>query len=484
MTIEEVDVAVIGAGAAGLSAAGEAAKLGARVALVDDNHYPGGQYFRQPSPQNYKHQNSTSSKDTERFSALLADIDTTLVDYRPGATVWDINAPLTLGLADGKRSCRIRASAIVIAAGARDYVVPFPGWTLPGVITAGGLQNLIKGMGVVPATPVVVAGSGPLILVAAANLVSAGIDVAAVVEATNRPWGIVREAGKLIRDRSNLQLAIKYLRRLHKANIPVLRGYGVIAANGSVCLKSVDIAPINRDGKFERSKTRQITAKTMVIGMGLTPSLELARLIGVDEISLPLRGGSNIVTDEKLMTSVQGVFAAGDGASIGGVELSLVEGRIAGIHAAIHAGMSVSKQAESTLSRDLSKHKSLCKFRTGLEQIFRNNVDWTDLLTPETIICRCEDVTLDELNQCKAKGWTSPLQLKAATRIGMGRCQGRNCLGTLAALTANPTSDAETYRAMPRTRQPARPILLSDLLHEKLADPELPNDPHLPRRRD
>jgi len=271
---------------------------------------------------------------------------------------------------------------------------------------------------------------------------------------------------------------------LHKANIPILRGYGVIAANGIDRLNSVDIAPINRQGKFERSKTRQITAKTMVIGTGLTPSLELARLIGVDEVSMPLRGGSNIVTDEKLMTSVQGVFAAGDGASIGGVELSLVEGRIAGIHAAIHAGMAISKHAGATLGRDRSKHKSLCQFRTGLEHIFSNNVDWLDLLTPETIICRCEDVTLGELDQCKAKGWTSPLQLKAATRIGMGRCQGRNCLGTLAALTSSPTSDIEANPAMPRTRQPARPILLGDLLHEELAAPELPDDPHLPRQHD
>ena len=484
MTIKEFDVAVIGAGAAGLSAAGQAAKLGARVALIDDNHQPGGQYFRQPSPHNYRHQNSTTSKDAKRFSALLEGIDTPLIDYRPGATVWDISDPLTLGLADGEHSCRIRSSAIVIAAGARDYVVPFPGWTLPGVITAGGLQNLIKRMGVIPATPIVVAGSGPLLLVAAANLVSAGIDVAAVVEATNRPWGIVREAGKLIRGRSNLQLAITYLRILRKANVPVLRGYGVIAANGDERLSSVDIAPINSDGKFERSKTRQITASTMVTGMGLTPSLELARLTGVDEVSLPLRGGQNIVKDEKLMTRVQGVFAAGDGASIGGVELSLVEGRIAGIYSAIHAGMAATKQAESTLSRDLSKHKSLCKFRTGLERIFRNNVDWTDLLTPETIICRCEDVTRNELDQCKAKGWTSPLQLKAATRIGMGRCQGRNCLGTLALMTSNSSTSASTNPAMPRTRQPARPILLGDLLHEELPAPELPIDPHLPRQRD
>ena len=484
MTIEEVDVTIIGAGAAGLSAAGEAARMGARVVLVDDNQHPGGQYFRQPSPQNYKCKSLVSEKDRHRFAQLLKGIDTPLVRYCPGTTVWDIHDQFTIGLADGERSRRIRSAAIVISAGARDHVYPFPGWTLPGVITAGGSQNLIKGMGIAPAAPVVVAGNGPLLLVAAANLVSVGVEVAAVVEASNRPWNIVRHAAKLIHGGSNLGLAIKYLKILYKSKIPFLRGYGVIAAYGSECLSAVDVAPIIRHGKFERSQARRITAKTMVTGMGLTPSLELPRLLGLKEASMPLRGGPNIITNEKMMSSVFGVFVAGDGSSIGGVELSLVEGRIAGINAAIHAGIGASESMQLSLTRDLSAHRRLCKFRSGLERVFMNNVDWYDLLTPETIICRCEDVTWGKLHKCKEKGLITPLQLKAATRIGMGRCQGRNCLGTLAALTSHEGDDPTKEQEMPRTRPPARPILLSELLHEQLPPPELPDDPHLPRQQD
>ena len=484
MTIEEVDIAVIGAGAAGLSAAGEAAKLGAKVALIDDNQHPGGQYFRQPSPKNYTGTSLISERDRDRFSALLKKIDTPLVKYYPGATVWDIHDRFTIGLADGERSRRIRSSAIVIAAGARDQVYPFPGWTLPGVITAGGSQNLIKGMGVAPVAPVVVAGSGPLLLVAAANLVFAGVQVAAVVEASNRPWSIFRQAGNLIRGGSNLGLAIKYLRTLHKAKIPLLRGYAVMSANGEACLESVDVAPIGRDGKFERTRAHRIAAKTMVTGMGLTPSLELPRLLGIEEVEMPLRGGANIVRDEKMMSRVQGAFVAGDGGSIGGVELSLVEGRIAGINAANYAGIAMSKSGEASLIRDRSAHKRLCKFRTGLEYIFMHKVDWHDLLTPDTIICRCEDVTLGELDECKATGLTTALQLKAATRIGMGPCQGRNCLATLAAFTSRQKNGAKSRQEMPRTRPPARLIRLGELLHEQLDPPNLPDDPHLPRRRD
>ena len=484
MTIEEVDLTVIGAGAAGLSAAGEAAKMGAKIALVDDNHHPGGQYFRQPSPKHYTHQSLVSGKDRRRFSKLLRDIDTPLVNYYPGTTVWDIHDQFTIGLSDKEHSRRIRSASLVISAGARDQVYPFPGWTLPGVITAGGSQNLIKGMGIAPAPPIVVAGNGPLLLVAAANLVSVGAEVAAVVEASSQSWRVFRQAGNLIRGGSTLGLAIKYLKILHKAKIPILRGYGVVAAHGNECLSAVDVAPITRNGKFERSRARRIIAKTMVTGMGLTPSLELPRLLGVREISMPLRGGTNVVRNEKMMSSVQGVFVAGDGGSIGGVELALNEGRIAGINAAKYAGIAMSESAEAALLRDCSRHRNLCMFREGLERIFMHDVDWYDLLTPETIICRCEDVTLDEINHYNAKGLTTPLQLKAATRIGMGRCQGRNCLTTLARLTAHRTSYKDSVKEFPRTRPPARPIRIGDLLHEQLGAPDLPDDPHLPRRRD
>ena len=137
MTIEEFDVAVVGAGAAGLSAAGEAARLGVRVALLDDNRQPGGQYFRQLPSVFTQSAAARQTRDRQRFDALRAAIDTPLVSYRPGATVWDIPDPLTLAVTDGARSGRIRARALVIATGARDRAVAFPGWTLPGVMTAG-----------------------------------------------------------------------------------------------------------------------------------------------------------------------------------------------------------------------------------------------------------------------------------------------------------------------------------------------------------
>jgi NADPH-dependent 2,4-dienoyl-CoA reductase/sulfur reductase-like enzyme len=483
MTVVNVDVAVVGAGAAGLSAATEAVALGARVALIDDNRQPGGQYFRQ-TPVTFKTTTSTAqNKDKHQFSALCRVLDSPLLSYRPNATVWDFVDPLTLAIADGEQSGRIMARSIVIATGARDNVVPFPGWTLPGVMTAGGLQNLIKGMRIAPPGPVVVAGNGPLLLVAAASLINAGVRVAAVVEAANQPWRISRDIGNLARVPSLLKLALQYRLALLKAGTPILRGHTVLAAHGNPNLHSVDIAAINADGSIDRRNTLQYNAETLVTGFGLTPSLELARLLGAKEANLALRGGNTLVRDHTLMTSVDGVFAAGDGASIGGVALSLVEGRIAGINACLHTGLTSASTVQSTLARNLGTFRRLCKFRVGLERFFKTPARWQQLLTSDTVICRCEDITLRQLEQAMSAGNTSAFQLKATTRIGMGRCQGRNCLGSLAEIIRTKRTMSLDEVAMPRPRQPARPILLGALLHEDLPAPDIPEDPHLPRRR-
>ncbi len=488
MTIEGVDVAVIGAGAAGLAAAGEAARLGARVALLDDNRQPGGQYFRQPPAEFGAAANSRPDKDRARFEGLRAGLDSPLISYRPGATVWDVPDPLTLAVANGPRSGRIRAGAIVIAAGARDRAVAFPGWTLPGVIGAGGLQNLIKGMGIAPPGPAVVAGNGPLLLVAAASLVRAGVRVAAVVESAKVPARGLREAANLARAPSMLRLAAELRAVLLKAGTPVLYGKTIVAAQGVAAqgdaeLAFVEIAAIDTLGRIDRRDIRRIEARTLVTGYGLTPCLELPRLMGAEEDRLPLRGGSTLRRDGRLMTSVPGVFAAGDGAAIGGVELSLLEGRIAGIEAAVHAGTVAREGVRNALARHRKTHRRLDRFRSGLERVFAPPASWLGLLTPETIVCRCEDVTLGDLEARIAANAASPLQLKAATRIGMGRCQGRNCLDALAAMLAERHGVPAQNIDMPRARPPARPILLGDLLHEDLPAPELPADPHLPRRR-
>jgi NADPH-dependent 2,4-dienoyl-CoA reductase/sulfur reductase-like enzyme len=479
--LKTCDLAIVGAGPGGLAAATEAVAFGLSVTVIDDNPGPGGQYFRQPPGPFRRHGRSAFDKERVRAEALFRVLDHPLVTYLPGAVVWDAPEPAVLAYTAGADSGRIHAGTVIVAAGAYDRPVPFPGWTLPGVVTAGAVQNLIKGQRIVPGGRTVVAGNGPLLLVVATNLLHAGVDVAAVVEAAPIDRRLWRQAPRLIAAPAILCLAAKYRLALRAAGIPLSSGATAIEASGGDAVDAVTVAAIDSNGRVDRGRAQTIAADTLVTGFGLTPSVELTRLLDCRHRFDPLRGGWLPVRSRALETSVDGVFAVGDCAAIGGVEMALVEGRLAALGAALRLGRDETV-AIVRRRRRLERHRArLDRFRTGIERVFAPPRDFLDLLTPDTVVCRCEDVTVGDLRLRVAEGAGSMTQLKATTRVGMGRCQGRNCSITLATMVAEAQGVAIGEVAWPRVRPPARPILIGDLLHEDIPPPVLPEDPHLPR---
>jgi NADPH-dependent 2,4-dienoyl-CoA reductase/sulfur reductase-like enzyme len=474
-----VDLAIVGAGAAGLSAAAEAVEQGLTVAVVDDNPRAGGQYFRQPPPSFRRDGRSWLDKETARASALFRVLDHPNVIYMPDATVWNLPEPNVLAVAAGDRSTRVRAGAIVVATGAHDRPVAFPGWTLPGVVTAGGAQNLLKGNRMVPGRRVAVAGNGPLLFVVGASLARAGVEVAAIVEAAPINARLPAALPGLLAAPKLLRQAIDYRWTLMRAGVPVRAGMTAVAAHGDDKVEAVSIAPIDGEGRVDRNRVERIDCDALVVGFGLTPSVELLRLIGCDLAYTPERGGWLPRRSEVFETSVAGVFAVGDGAAIGGVEIALLEGRLATLEAAARLGRIRDGGARrASLTRALTR---IDRFRRAIERLFAAPCRYLDLLTDDTVVCRCEEVTAGELKTRAGEAWTSMVQLKSTTRLAMGRCQGRNCMATLASLVAESGGRPIASLAYPRTRPPARPIPLGDLLHEPIAPPEMPADPHLPR---
>jgi len=473
------DLAIVGAGPAGLAAATEAAELGLDVVVVDENARPGGQYFRHP-PAGFRPVGETPwEKDVRRGQSLFAVLGHPRVTYLPDAVVWDMPEPSVLAVAAGPRSGRVQARAVILAPGAQDRPVPFPGWTLPGVISAGGVQNLLKGQRIVPGTRAVVAGNGPLLLLVGANLVRAGVKVAAIIEAAPIWRRLPAELVRLVAAPPILAQALRYRAILAHAGVPILAGWTAVEASGSQAVDQAIIAPIDETGVVDRARRRRIDCDLLVTGFGISPAVELPRLLGARLRYDALRGGWTVERSADFETSVANLFVAGDGAAIGGVELALAEGHLAAQAVArrlgrLHAGEGSTWEARWT---------RLDRFRRGLESLYRPPRSYRALITPETIVCRCEDVTRAEIERRRGEGAASAVQLKAATRMTMGRCQGRNCLPTLATLLADWAGTEASAIAMPRPRPPIRPIPIGDLAVEDLPPPDLPADPHLPRGR-
>lgn len=387
------DVAVVGAGPAGIAAAARAAEAGRRVVVLDEAPNVGGQIWR--------HRTLTAlAADARRW---IERLNRTSADVRHGVAVIDVvahdgAAGFTI-VAERHRGgvVVLHATRLIIATGARERFMPFPGWTLPGVMGIGGAQALFKqGATSFRGKRVVIAGTGPLLLPVAASLSDAGARLLLVAE--QAPAGAVREfALSLLAQPDTLLQAAAY--RFAFVRTPYALGSWVTAAGGSDRLTGVSVT----DGR----STRTIPCDILCTGYGLVPNVELGRLLGCQ-----LHDGV-IRVDDRQATTVPGTYAAGESTGIGGVVLSLVEGEIAGAAA---AGL---PRIDSSLVR---RRQALRRVAARLERTFAVRDEIRSLSRDDTIICRCEDVRRSAIASLG-----DARQAKLYARAGMGACQGRVC---------------------------------------------------------
>jgi NADPH-dependent 2,4-dienoyl-CoA reductase/sulfur reductase-like enzyme len=406
------DVLVIGGGPAGIAAASRAAELGARTLVVDEGLAPGGQIWRATHGGT---QVGLARRWVERLARSDAAIrsSTSVVDMEPVGDGFRIVAD-----APGE-VISIDAGAVVLATGARELFLPFPGWTLPNVFGVGGGQALVKSGMPVRGKHVVVAGTGPLVLAVAASFASHGARVRVAAEQAPLPR-VARFAASLWRTPSRAGQALALRARLGAAP-RYLTGTWIVRADGASRVESVTLS----DGR----NTRTIECDILCAAFGLLPNVELARFAGC------AIGPDGVEVDDDQATSVPGIFSAGEPTGIGGVDLSLVEGEIAGTAA---AGGSPSRRLISTRA-------GLRREAERLAATFALRPELLALAKDDTIACRCEDVRFGELD----RSWTYR-QAKLYTRIGMGTCQGRTCAAALECLWGWP-------REVPRPPiQPAR----------------------------
>jgi NADPH-dependent 2,4-dienoyl-CoA reductase/sulfur reductase-like enzyme len=458
------DVAVIGAGPAGLAAAVAAVDADTRVALIDSAPRLGGQYWRHRAGDD-----GAGHHDWTTFVRLREGIGTaaaagTLV-HLPGLAVWHVE-PAAAGFivhgVDGEHGREIPARTVVLATGAYDRQIPFPGWTLPGVYTAGAAQALLKGQGVIVGRRVVVAGTGPFLLPVAAGLADAGAAVVGLFEA-GRPIAFAHHPLTALRSAGTLRDGAVYLRRLRGHGVGYRTRTAVVEALGAEFVTAVRVARLDATWGIVPGSEREVACDTVAVGYGFTPQPELALQLGCAH-DLDRDGSLVARVDDDQASSRPGVFVAGEATGVGGATLSLAEGEVAGHSAAVTA---LGRALDRGATRQARGRRARARaFAAVLQEAFPVPPGWLAWLTPETVVCRCEEVTTARIEAAMTDlGATDARTVKLLARPGMGPCQGRVCGYATACLVANragrgvTAADVETLSSRPI----AQPVPLSVL---------------------
>jgi NADPH-dependent 2,4-dienoyl-CoA reductase/sulfur reductase-like enzyme len=445
-----IDLAIVGAGPAGMAAAALAAELGLDTVLVDEQPTLGGQIYRAIE---HASADTPLGRDYLAGRPLAAALRGSRVAYRAATTVWHIDAERTLYLAREGRTETVAARHIVLATGAYERPVPIPGWTLPGVMAAGAAQTLLKTADLVPEGRIVLAGQGPLLYLAAVQLARAGAPPAALLETT--PPGNYREAARQWRalwpGRRMLTRGAGMLFALARAGVPVRRGVRALRALG-------------RD-RIERVGWQggEIAADHLFLHEGVIPNVQASLALGLrhewDEEQLCWRPA----LDERGRTSLAGIAVAGDGGGIVGAAAAALSGRLAALDVAAVLGRideAECRRRGAPLRATLARERALRPF---LDRLYRPSRAVLAPAEDGVIACRCEEVTVGEIRRAARLGAPGPNQAKAFTRCGMGPCQGRICGPIVAAVMAEalakPIAEIGTFRP----RAPWKPITVGAL---------------------
>jgi len=476
--VHRADVAVVGGGPAGLAAALALAEHGADVVLVDEQARWGGQIYRQP-PETF-----AAVAPHSRGRELLAAADAAAVRSLHRTLVWGLfepddaeavrlngssPSPSWLVALDGDAGLdRLAVRHVLIATGAYDLPVAFPGWTLPGVMAAGGVQAFLKSQKLLPGRRFVLAGGHPLLLLVADQLLAAGADVAAVALAQPRPAAAdAFAAAARLRGRvTGVGAAAGPLLRLRRARVPVLYSHVVVAAEGSEGVEAARLQPVDEAWRPTGGADVHVACDTLALGYGFVPSTELTRQAGCAHTWRSAAGGWVADHDEWQRATRAGISVAGEVTGVAGAEQAEEEGRLAALGILQELGM-LDREGAARLAAPVRRRlRSLRRFSTLVQERFEPRRDALAALADgSTVVCRCEDVTADELRSALAAHphLGDADAVKQLTRVGMGPCQGRFCQLTVAALTAAATGRSLAQLGPFTARPPVKPMRLGRL---------------------
>ena len=466
------DLAIVGAGPAGMAAAVAVADAGFSVLVVDEQARAGGQIFRRP-PAEWGQRHGTYkpypwAKDLiEQFEdhprIQTAFRSTAYGVLRDGANGTDLQ--LALHTPEGGRI--VPARRLLIATGAHDMPVAFPGWTLPGVMTAGGVQSLLKSQKLLMGQRLVLAGSHPILLILAEQLLDAGAEIAEIALARGLPHitemigaiPAVPGHGALFAD------AFRALRKIIARGVPLSRKTIIDGVDGDMAVTGVRLNRV--DNAWKRTgEVRHVRADLLVLGYGFNPSTELARQAGCKMQWASALGGWVVAHDAAFQTSAEGIFVAGEPTGVAGAERSWAEGQMAGLSIAASLGATLDRARRHQTGRTLAQAH---RFSRVMQAMFEPNREALANLScqRDVILCRCELVRSGQLATVLEKNpfLSTASAVKLECRTGMGPCQGRYCEGTIAARLALARRSTIQEFGFFNANFPIRPVPLQSFCH-------------------
>ena len=453
----DFDLAIVGAGPAGLAAATTATRAGLRTVVIDEQAAPGGQIYRnvesvskQPAHLQLLGDDYAAGADlVQRFRASGAE-------YLPLTTVWQIDQERNVYTRSHGRAARIAAKRILVATGAMERPVPVPGWTLPGVMTCGAAQTLLKATGAIPDGRFVIAGAGPLLLLIAAQLVRAGAKPLAVIETGTNRLTALRHLPGFLTVPAYMRKGLKLIAELRAAGVAIESGARNLQISGDERVREVQY---RCHGQLKRE-----AVDTVLLHQGVVPNMNLALALRCgyqwDDVQRSFRP----TLDAWGNTSVDGVQIAGDNGGIIGAQASVASGALAALETARALGR-ISAEERDRDARTLRTHLNAhLRARPFLDALYRPAQDAVAPRQPDTIVCRCEEVRAGQIRKIVTQqGCPGPNQMKSFSRCGMGPCQGRLCGLTVVELIAESRGVSPAEVGYYRIRNPVKPITLGEI---------------------
>ena len=479
----EVELAIVGAGPAGLGAAIAAAAHGVKALVIDEQPAPGGQVYRNLEAVGRDRPGDLDllGPDYRRGMPMIAEFRNSTADYLPETAVWEVNADGSLGVLQAGAARLIRARRVLIACGATERPVPFPGWTLPGVMTVGAAQTLLKSSAIVPDVPTVLAGDGPLLYLVAWQLMQAGAPIAAILltAPAGQRWRALAALPGAARGLGQLRKGQAWQAALRRAGVPIYRAVTDLLAEGRAEGREEGRAVGQARLEFVRFRRRgvehRLDAELLLVHEGVVPNLQLSRAAGCGHRWHDDQRCWWPMVDGFGASDIETIGIAGDCGGIGGAEAADIAGRLAGLDAARRLGRITGAARDAEAAPLRRQRARLAAFRRFLDVLFRPADGQVVPAADATVICRCEQVTAGELRRVIAAGALGPNQAKAFTRCGMGPCQGRMCGPTVAELFAAERGISVAEAGYYRIRPPVKPITVGEAAGLGGIDP--PTDP-------